>query len=161
MAELKTIITLRQGTTAEWANSKVILKTGEMGLEYLSDGNVKIKAGDNEHVWSELPYIGSDVKSANVFQVELDADETDDIAAIEAQVLAENAEKQDGDVAIVKSVFADRKVSYTSYVYDSTLDVEGEDSSHGWSAMDGNYSATNVFLKNKIELAGSFTSVGK
>lgn len=160
MAELKTIITLRQGTTAEWADSKVVLKTGEMGLEYLSDGNVKIKAGDNEHVWSELPYIGSDVKSANVFQVELGADETDDIAAIEAQVLTEKAEKQDGDVAIVKSTFADGKVSYTSYVYDSTLDVEGEDSSHGWSAMDGNYSATNVFLKNKIELAGSFTSVG-
>ena len=51
-------------------------------------------------------------------------------------------------------------MSYTSYVYDSELDVEGENSSHGWSAMDGNYSATNVFLKNKIELAGSFDKVG-
>ena len=61
MAELKTIITLRQGTTAEWADSEVVLKTGEMGLEYLSDGNVKIKAGDSEHLWSALPYIGSDV----------------------------------------------------------------------------------------------------
>lgn len=160
MAELKTIITLRQGTTAEWADSEVVLKTGEMGLEYLSDGNVKIKAGDGEHLWSALPYIGSDVKSANVFQVELGADETDDIAAIEAKVAAEGAEKQDGDVAIVKSIFADGKISYTSYVYDSELDVEGKDSSKGWSAMDGNYSATNVFLKNKIELAGSFTSVG-
>ena len=160
MAELKTIITLRQGTTAEWNNSSVVLKTGEMGLEYLSDGNVKIKAGDGESLWSALPYIGSDVKSANVFQVELGADETDDIAAIEAQVAAENAEKQDGDVAIVKSTFGNGQISYTSYVYDSALDVEGEDSSHGWSAMDGNYSATNVFLKNKIELAGSFSSVG-
>ena len=124
MAELKTIITLRQGTTAEWANSEVVLKAGEMGLEYLVDGNVKIKAGDDEHLWSELPYIGSDVKSANVFQVELGADETDDIAAIEAKVIAEGAEKQNGDVAIVKSTFADGKVSYTSYVYDSELDVE-------------------------------------
>lgn len=160
MAELKTIITLRQGTTAEWANSEVILKQGEMGLEYLADGNVKIKAGDGEHPWNALPYIGSDVKSANVFQVELSADDIDDIAAIEAQVAAENAEKQDGDVAIVKSIFADGKVSYTSYVYDSELDTDGEDSSKGWSAMDGNYSATNVFLKNKIELAGSFDNVG-
>lgn len=160
MAELKTIITLRQGTTAEWADSEVVLKTGEMGLEYLPDGNVKIKAGDGEHLWSALSYIGSDVKSANVFQVELGADDIDDIAAIEAKVAAEGAEKQDGDVAIVKSIFADGKISYTSYVYDSELDVEGEDSSKGWSAMDGNYSATNVFLKNKIELAGSFTSVG-
>lgn len=160
MATLNTIITLRQGTTAEWASSTVVLKQGEMGLEYLVDGSVKIKAGDGEKLWSALPYIGSDVKDANVFQVELGADETDDIAAIEAQVAAESAEKQNGDVAIVKSTFADGKVSYTSYVYDSALDVEGEDSSKGWSAMDGNYSATNVFLKNKIELAGSFTSVG-
>lgn len=156
MAELKTIITLRQGTTAEWANSEVVLKTGEMGLEYLSDGNVKIKAGDGEHLWSALPYIGSDVKSANVFQVELTANDIDDIAAIEAQVVVENAEKQDGDVAIVKAMIAEGKYSYTSYVYDSTLDTEGEDTTHGWSAMDGNYSAANVFLKDKIVLAGDY-----
>lgn len=156
MAELKTIITLRQGTTAEWANSEVVLKTGEMGLEYLSDGNVKIKAGDGEHLWSALPYIGSDVKSANVFQVELTANDVDDIAAIEAQVVAENAKKQDGDVAIVKAMIAEGKYSYTSYVYDSTLDTEGEDTTHGWSAMDGNYSAANVFLKDKIVLAGDY-----
>ena len=156
MAELKTIITLRQGTTAEWANSEVVLKTGEMGLEYLPDGNVKIKAGDGEHLWSALPYIGSDVKSANVFQVELTANDIDDIAAIEAQVVAENAEKQDGDVAIVKAMIAEGKYSYTSYVYDSTLDTEGEDTTHGWSAMDGNYSAANVFLKDKIVLAGDY-----
>jgi hypothetical protein len=156
MAELKTIITLRQGTTAEWTDSEVVLKTGEMGLEYLSDGNVKIKAGDGEHLWSALPYIGSDVKSANVFQVELSADDIDDIAAIEAQVAAENAEKQDGDVAIVKATIAEGKYSYTSYVYDAALDVEGEDSVHGWSAMDGNYSASNVFLKKGITLSGDY-----
>ena len=156
MAELKTIITLRQGTTAEWADSKVVLKTGEMGLEYLSDGNVKIKAGDGEHLWSALPYIGSDVKSANVFQVELSADDIDDIAAIEAQVAAENAEKQDGDDSIVKATIAEGKYSYTSYVYDAALDVEGEDSVHGWSAMDGNYSASNVFLKKGITLSGDY-----
>lgn len=156
MAELKTIITLRQGTTAEWADSEVVLKTGEMGLEYLSDGNVKIKAGDGENLWSALPYIGSDVKSANVFQVELSANDIDDIAAIEAQVAAENAEKQDGDVAIVKATIAEGKYSYTSYVYDAALDVEGEDSVHGWSAMDGNYSASNVFLKKGITLSGDY-----
>lgn len=162
MAELNTIITLRQGTTSQWESSKVVLKSGEMGLEYLEDGTglVKIKAGDGEHLWTALPYIGSDVKDANVFQVELSGEETDDIAAIEAKVLEEGAEKQNGDVAIVKSIFADGKISYTSYVYDEELDIEGENSSHGWSAMDGNYSATNVFLKNKIELAGSFSSVG-
>ena len=156
MAELKTIITLRQGTTAEWADSEVILKAGEMGLEYLTNGSVKIKAGDDEHLWSELPYVGSDVKAANVFQVELSANDIDDIAAIEAQVAAEGAEKQDGDVAIVKAAIAGDKYSYTSYVYESALDVGGEASTHGWSAMDGNYSAANVFLKDKITLAGDY-----
>ena len=165
MAELKTIITLRQGTTAEWANSTVRLLEGEMGLEYLADGTVKVKAGilgedGKGKLWGDLPYIGSDVKAANVFQVELSADETDDIAAIEAQVATENAEKQDGDVAIVKATIADGKYSYTSYVYDAALDVEGENSTHGWSAMDGNYSASNVFLKNNITLAGDFSTIG-
>ena len=155
MAELKTIITLRQGTTSDWAKSSVILKTGEMGLEYLEDGNVKIKAGDNEHLWSALPYIGSDVKAANVFQVELTDNSIDDIVAIESQVSSENAEKQDGDIAIVKAVIADGKYSYTSYVYEASLDVEGS-TSHGWSAMDGNYSAANVYLKDKIILAGDY-----
>lgn len=156
MAELNTIIILRQGTTEEWSSSSVVLKTGEMGLEYLVDGSVKIKAGDDEHLWSELPYVGSDVKAANVFQVELSETDVDDIAAIEAQVQAENAEKQNGDVAIVKALISEGKYSYTSYVYESALDTEGENSTFGWSAMDGNYSAANVFLKEKITLAGDY-----
>lgn len=160
MAELNTIITLRQGTTAEWAESTIVLKQGEMGLEYLADGSVKIKAGNNNDVWADLPYVGSDVKNANVFQVELSESDVDDISAIELKVEAEGAQKQNGDIAIVKSTFADGKTSYTSYVYDVELDTDDENSSHGWSAMDGNYSAANVFLKNKITLAGSFTSVG-
>ena len=156
MAELNTIINLRQGTTAEWATSTVVLKQGEAGLEYLADGSVKIKAGDGEHLWSALPYIGSDVKAANVFQVELGEGELDDIAAIEAQVAAEGATKQDGDVAIVKALIAEGKYSYTSYVYDKALDVEGDASTFGWSAMDGNYSASNVFLKKGITLSGDY-----
>ena len=156
MATLNTIITLRQGTTAEWADSKVILALGEAGLEYLADGSVKIKAGDGEHAWADLKYIGSDVKTANVFQVELGENDMDDIAAIEAQVASESAKKQDGDVAIVKTLISEGKYSYTSYVYETSLDVEGENSTHGWSAMDGNYSAANVFLKDQIVLAGDY-----
>lgn len=163
MAELKTRIILRNGTTAEWATSEVLLRKGEIALEYCADGTVKQKAGSDEtgKKFSELPYIGSDVKAANVFQVELDADDTDDIAAIEAKVIAEGAKKQAGDVAICKGTFADGKVSYTSYVYDPELDVEGEDSSHGWSAMDGNYSASNVFLKNDITLTSAVGNYAK
>lgn len=65
MAELNTIITLRQGTSVEWNNSKVILRVGEIGLEYLNDGSVKAKAGDGEHLWLALPYI-SDIDALKV-----------------------------------------------------------------------------------------------
>ena len=135
-----------------------------MGLEYLADGTVKIKAGivgeDGQgKLWADLPYIGSDVKASNVFQVELAEGDMDDIAVIEEQVALEGVEKQDGDVAIVKALIANGKYSYTSYVYEAALDVEGSDS-HGWSAMDGNYSAANVFLKDKITLAGNYNSIG-
>lgn len=157
MAELNTIITLRQGTTEEWNRSTVVLKSGEMGLEYREDGSVKIKAGDNEHLWGDLLYIDSDVEEAKVFQVELTADDVDDIAAIERVVNGQK--KQSGDIAIVKSTFADGKISYTSFVYEAELDVE-DNLSCGWSAMDGNYSASNVFLKNEITLAGDFEKVG-
>lgn len=165
MAELNTIITLRQGTTEQWtAENSVRLADGEMGLEYCSDGSVKIKVGKDGKHWNELPYVGGDLKAANVFQVELTENDTDVIAIIEAKVNAEGAKKQNGDVAIAKTTFADGKYSYTSYVYDSELDVEGDASTYGWSAMDGNYSADNVFLKNKITLAGNYggsnTNVG-
>ena len=153
MATLNTIIQLRQGTTAEWNDSTVILKAGEMGLEYLTDGSVKIKAGNGTDLWGALAYIDN---NANVYQVELEEGDLDDIAAIERVV--NGAKKQNGDVAIVKSTFADDKISYTSYVYDDEFDVKNEDgtypdgSTFGWSAMDGNYSASNVFIQKNIKL---------
>lgn len=61
-----------------------------------------------------------------------------------------------GDTAVVKSLIAGSgetaKYSYTAYVYDSSLTA--------WKAMDGNYSANNVYFENDITLAGDYTSVG-
>ena len=56
----------------------------------------------------------------------------------------------------MEAKIAEGKYSYTSYVYDKALDVEGDASTFGWSAMDGNYSAANVFLKDQIVLAGDY-----
>ena len=149
MAELNTIITLRQGTTAEWNNSSVVLKQGEMGLEYLENGSVKIKAGDGEHLWSALSYIGSDVKATNVFQVELGANDLDDIAAIEAQVAQENAKKQDGDIAIVKATIADGKYSYTWDIQTPTTcfftSEEGASNSYMFNMIVGTWEYKNSY----------------
>lgn len=54
-----------------------------------------------------------------------------------------------GDTAVVKKAIAGGKMSYTAYVFDGA----------NWAAMDGNYSASNVYLSKSIKMNG-FTSVG-
>ena len=154
--QLNTIIVLRNDDSSAWESSERILKKGEIGLEYKEDGTVKIKAGNDTDTFSNLAYVGSDVKSAQVFQVELDEDDTDDIGAI-GEYLANIGNTTGipvklsvGDIAIVKAGISGDYKSYTSYVYDGTK----------WVATDGNYSASNVFFKDDITLAGSYTAVG-
>ena len=152
MIELNTIIRLRNDETLDWASSTVILDKGEIGLEYQVDGKVRMKAGDGEHVFSELPYIGS--QESQVYQnatVLPATNEEDDVTVIEG-LIPEGVEVHNGDVGIVKRYITGNSgaISYTSYTYDDGV----------WAAMDGNYSAKNVFLKDSITLAGGFTSIG-
>lgn len=53
----------RNGTTAEWAASDIVLDKGEVGIEFLTDGIKKQKIGDGIKKWSELEY---DSSSLNV-----------------------------------------------------------------------------------------------
>lgn len=69
-----------------------------------------------------------------VFDPEVD---TDDNSVI-ARVLG-NAPLVKDDIFVVKRLIANDKYSYTSYVYDGA-----------WKAMDGNYSASNVYLDSDI-----------
>ena len=153
---INTIIQLRNDDSEKWSSSEVVLTKGEVALEYQNDGTVKMKAGNGENKFSELAYIGSDVKTAQVYQSEIlpSTDIQDDIDVIE-KLIPEGEKLQNGDIAIIKRYISGTSgpISYTSYVYDK--DIDG-----GWAATDGNYSASNVFLKNKITLAGDFTSIG-
>lgn len=59
MANLKTRIVLRNDTTANWlAAQSVVLLKGEIGIEFLVDGKVKMKIGDGIKTWAELDYFG-------------------------------------------------------------------------------------------------------
>ena len=157
MDELNTIIQLRNATADKWATEAgqaTPLRPGEVAVEIV-DGKAKLKIGTSENsTFGNSEYFGSDVKEAQVYQSEALAasNEDDDITVIEG-LIPEGTELQNGDIAIVKRYIAGNSgaISYTSYVYDSDL---------GWAATDGNYSATNVFLKNNITLAGSFSTVG-
>lgn len=51
---LNTIIVLRNDKSTDWATSEVILKEGELGVSYLDNGNVIVKAGNGTDKWPDL-----------------------------------------------------------------------------------------------------------
>lgn len=61
---LQTILILRNGTASEWATTSRVLMKGEMAVEFQTDsgGNIsgqpKLKVGDGESSYANLPYIG-------------------------------------------------------------------------------------------------------
>lgn len=143
---LNTRIVLRNDSTINWnGNSVETLKKGEMGLEFLENGKVKIKVGDGEKSWKELPYAGGD--EAQVFQCEAQEGESNDMDIIN-RVVGET-EIHTGDTAIVKKTFGTDKISYTAYVYD------GE-----WKAMDGNYNAENVYFDKDLQTTVAIGNIG-
>lgn len=67
---LNTIIVLRNDKSTDWANSNVILRAGELGVSYLDNGNIVVKAGTYDGVndatkktWTELPQVESVLES--------------------------------------------------------------------------------------------------
>lgn len=59
MAEktLNTIIVLRNDKSTDWADSDVILREGELGVSYLDNGNIVVKAGDGLNKFADLKQV--------------------------------------------------------------------------------------------------------
>lgn len=153
MATLNTTIILRNDSTTNWlANSSVVLSRGEVGIEFLANGKVKMKIGDGEKTWEQLSYFGGD--AAKNFEVipEVAEDGSVEIHLEAINRVVNGAELAGGDIAIVKETFATGKTQHTAYVYDEATSA--------WKAMDGNYSADNVYIAEDLTLAGNFSSVG-
>lgn len=133
MATLNTRIVIRNDSTTNWlTNESVVLLKGEVGIEFLADGKVKMKVGDGIKTWAQLPYFGGE--EAKTFQV----GSLDEITETDLAV---------GDTAIVKTAIytdaeneSNNKYSYTGYVYNGTA----------WTAMDGNYNADNVYFSDDM-----------
>ena len=133
MTTLNTRIVIRNDSTTNWlTNESAVLLKGEVGIEFLADGKVKMKVGDGVKTWTQLPYFGGE--EAKTFQVS----SLEEITETELAV---------GDTAIVKTAIyidaeneANNKYSYTGYVYNGTA----------WTAMDGNYNADNVYFSDDM-----------
>lgn len=137
MATLNTRIQLRNDTAENWNNANPILLKGEMGVE-IDTGKTKIGNGTAD--WKTLKYSGVDEdtikgiidKNRNAVEfIEANEGETD------AQALARviTAPKK-GDIGIVEQTKNGIGEFYTAYIHDGT----------GFKAMDGNYSADNVYF---------------
>lgn len=141
MSQLNTRIVLRNDSTAKWLeNELAVLLKGEVGIEFLANGKVKMKIGDGITEWKNLPYFGGE--EAHVYEATV-AKGGDHNAAITTAL--NGAEPNTHDVAIVKEaiIAADKlvegvtqKYQYTAYRFNGTT----------WTAFDGNYSAENVFF---------------
>lgn len=151
MQEINTIIQLRNDTAENWATDAgkaTPLMSGEVAVEIV-DGKAKLKVGNGTDNFGDLDYFAPE---AQVFQsgvVEYGSKESDnDIIAS----LVEGKTIVNGDCVIIKKeTSANSEIySYTSYVFNGT----------DWVAMDGNYSAANVILGDKITLAGNYEQIG-
>ena len=144
MAQINTRIVLRNDTSANWeaVKNEATLMVGEMGIE-TDTGLFKIGKEKSEGVlctWAELEY-ANDIPDVDLSTVTNSVKVENSFDALGDGTVV-------GDMGIVKAPLyqgAD-EYTYTAYVWNGTA----------WSAMDGNYSAANVFLPSEILLAGDF-----
>lgn len=57
MKELKTHICLKRDTLINWVESNPVLLEGEVAVVWLASDLVKIKIGDGERHFIDLPYV--------------------------------------------------------------------------------------------------------
>lgn len=140
-------IQLRNDTAENWTTKNPLLLKGEMGVE---TDTGKTKIGNGTDNWTTLKYSGVDEDTIkgiidnnrnNFTEVIPNEGESD------AQALArEISNPKKGDMAVVVRTFVEGKQSYTAFIHDGT----------GFKAMDGNYSADNVYFDKDLKLTEAF-----
>ena len=145
-------IQLRNDTAENWTNANPVLRKGEMGVE-IDTGKTKI--GNGTAQWKDLKYSGVDEdtikgiidKNRDNFTPVEATEEEDDIQALARKIT--NPKK--GDMAVVIRIIAGDKKSYTAYIHNGTA----------FAAMDGNYSADNVYFDEDLTYTVQFGTLAK
>lgn len=141
MATLNIRIQLRNDTAENWTAQNPILLKGEMGVE-IDTGKTKIGNGTDH--WKTLKYSGVDEDTIKGIIDNNRSDFTEVVpeeGESDAQALARvTVNPKKGDMAVVVRTFVEGKQSYTAYIHTGTA----------WSAMDGNYSAENVYFDKDL-----------
>ena len=139
----------RVDTAANWTSVNPELLPGEIGVE--SDTS-KFKFGQEGVNWNDLPYAGIDENQLAAiednFTKVVPTTKEDGSVQTDEEALATIENPTKGDMAVVERVIGgiSSATSLTAYVYNGSA----------WAAMDGNYSAANVYTSSKITLAGDY-----
>ena len=127
-------VSIMVGASAETAGAAGLVPAPSAGDEN------KFLRGDGSWATIEIPEAKSE---SQFFETELQTNETHDIAL---ERVVNGATLAVGDIAIIKELISNGTYQYTAYVYNGSV----------WAATDGNYSASNVYLKDNIVLAGDY-----
>lgn len=137
---LLTKIQVRRDSASNWElNKSVVLDAGEPSME--TDTGI-VKFGDGVTDYEHLPEIGG---RASHYEGVKSGDETDQ-QVIDRVLEEAAATPRMDDIFVVKAPISDDKVSYTAYVYNGSA----------WAAMDGNYSAENVYFPKDLVFTYAF-----
>ena len=152
MATLNIRIQLRNDTAEKWNTENPVLLKGEMGVE---TDTGKTKIGNGTAHWKDLKYSGVDEdtikgiidKNRNAVEFIVANEGESDTQALARVITA----PKKGDVGIVEQTKNGIGEFYTAYIHDGTA----------FRAMDGNYSADNVYFDEDLTYTVQFGTLAK
>lgn len=145
-------IQLRNDTAEKWNTENPVLLKGEMGVE---TDTGKTKIGNGTAHWKDLKYSGVDEdtikgiidKNRNAVEFIVATEGESDTQALARVITA----PKKGDVGIVEQTKNGIGEFYTAYIHDGTA----------FRAMDGNYSADNVYFDEDLTYTVQFGTLAK
>ena len=145
-------IQLRNDTAENWTTKNPLLLKGEMGVE---TDTGKTKIGNGTAHWEDLKYSGVDEdtikgsidKNRNAVEFIVANKGESDTQALARVIKA----PKKGDVGIVEQTKNGIGEFYTAYIHDGTA----------FRAMDGNYSADNVYFDEDLTYTVQFGTLAK
>lgn len=158
---MNTRVAMKTDLSSNWESSTKQLLKGEIALCKL-DGNLsdmyEMRIGVGDKTWKELSGSNIRIPASCVTGLE------EAIASLSTSFYREAAFEDlpttgvtNGSIAVVeKTINAEKQlVERTAYVWNSA-----NTEANKWEALDGNYSAENVYFTNDLTCAGSYTQVG-
>lgn len=154
--ELRTRISLRGDTAANWEKADPVLKLNEMiiVIDETGAGQHKFKVGDGVKKYSELLFtidiasvIAKIPHACEVFKLT-----KADLEASDDSVLATVTNPQNSDVAVITTQVDGQTYEISSYIYDGKTKA--------WIAATGPVDADKVIFREDTTLAGSYTQIG-